>query len=261
MTLPSRLSPSALDRFRRCPKQFFLQDVERTPRLNEASPVLAQANAIHDALAQFFGLPRESRAPENLERALRAVWRRNCKPGSFRSVAEEVSYGVGAIEMLRRFAGSADLEARPLAREQWLSLRVGGIELFGKLDRLDRARGGGLNLIDYKTGQRQLEPEDLRDEPAVQVYLLAAEAQTSLPVERVRFVYLAHGSEVVWEPEREDVESLRERLTKVVARIQTTEAFTASPGPHCRFCPFRLVCGDNGRVSLADLDPDPELAF
>ena len=50
-----RLSPSALDRFRACPKQFYLSDIERAPREAETSTVLMQGNAIHAALEKFYG--------------------------------------------------------------------------------------------------------------------------------------------------------------------------------------------------------------
>ena len=40
-----RLSPSALDRFRACPKQFFLNDIERAPRGARASEASSNDSA------------------------------------------------------------------------------------------------------------------------------------------------------------------------------------------------------------------------
>jgi RecB family exonuclease len=259
--LPPRLSPSALGRYRVCPKSFLLTDIERAPRGNEASPILVQGNAVHHALERFFGLPQEHRKPENLERALRSVWPEHRKRDAFSSRDEEASFGRGALEMLRDYGERFDLSAEPLAREQWIGLQLSGIRLYGKIDRVDRGVHGGLDLVDYKSGRRLIEASDIPQEPAVQVYLLGAEEKFQLPVERVRFIYLALQQEVIWEPEREDVEALRERLLKTLTELQADQVFEARPGDHCRFCPAALRCPDRQRVALDELVPVEALPF
>lgn len=261
VVLPSRLSPTALGRYRACPKSFLLTDVERVPRGGEASPILVQGNAVHHALERFFGLPVVDRQPENLERALRSVWHTHRKPGAFASKDEEASFGRGALDMLRGYAKASDLEVEPLAREQWITLRLNGIQLSGKVDRIDRAAGGGLDLLDYKSGQRMIEASDLAQEPAVQIYLLGAEELYKLPVERVRFIYLALQQEVVWEPEREDVAALRQKLLATLVELRADQLFEARPGDQCRFCPAALRCSDRQRVELDELVPVEALPF
>ena len=253
----TRLSPAAITRYRTCPKSFLLTDIERVQRRGEASPIFAQGNAVHHALERFYGLPAEERQPENLERALRSVWPGVRSPGAFASKDEEATFGGAALEMLRSYGERFDLAVEPLAREQWISLRVAGLTVSGKIDRIDR-RGDGLDIIDFKTGRRRLEREDLAEEPSVQVYVAGAEAEFQLPVERVRFIYLALDEEVSWELEREDVDELKRRLVETVKRIQSDEVFEAVPGDHCRFCPARLRCPDRQRVSLASLTPPLE---
>lgn len=248
-----RLSPSSLDRFLICPKQFLLADIERAPREREASPVLTQANAVHHALERFFGLPLEERKSENLERALRAVWPQHRRSDTFVSAEEEREYGQAALAMLTLFSERFDLQTQPLTREQWITLRVGGVEVVGKLDRIDPGRSGGIEVVDYKTGRRQLDSTDLPSEPAVQVYVLGAERACQRPVERVRFVYVALGTEVVWEPEREDVVMLGERLVRTIKAIREEETFSALPGPHCRWCAFNAICPERSATTLDEL--------
>lgn len=261
IALPARLSPTALGRYRTCPKSFLLTDIERVPRDGEASPILVQGNAVHHALERFFGLPVAHRQPENLERALRSVWHTHRKPGAFASKDEEATFGRGALDMLRCYARTSDLDVEPLAREQWITLRLNGIQLSGKVDRIDRAAGGGLDLLDYKSGQRMIEASDLAQEPAVQIYLLGAEELYKLPVERVRFIYLALQQEVVWEPERDDVDALREKLVRTLAELRADQIFEARPGDQCRFCPAALRCSDRQRVELEQLVPVEALPF
>lgn len=259
--LPARLSPTALNRFLTCPKQFLLADIERAPKDDRTTPILAQANAVHHALERFFGLPLEARDAANLERALRAVWPRHRKPDTFASADEEATYGRAALEMLAKFASSFDLRPQPLCREQWVQLRLGPVEVFGKIDRVDPGRHSGIDVIDYKTGRRPLDVGDLPREPAVQVYVLGAEAVCQREVERVRFIYLALGIEVVWEPEREDIEVLRSRLATTLRAIEAEKDFAAAPGAHCRWCSFAAICPERTAVSIDDLRPVEGLPF
>lgn len=258
---PRRLSASALNRYRTCAKQFWFADIERAPTSREPSPQLAQANAIHHALERFYGLAPGLRSADTLERALRSVWTEHRKPGAFANRDEEAAYGVEAVTMLRRFAETTELGVVPLAREQWLTCRLeNGVVLAGKLDRIDRLEGG-LELIDYKTGRHQLDPDDLRRELAAAVYILLAEAACQLPVERVRYLYLRSGESVDWRPEREDVEGLRRELIALTGEIAAREKWPAAPGPHCRWCPFALRCPERQRVELDELVPVEELPF
>jgi putative RecB family exonuclease len=256
VTLPVRLSPSAIERHRACPRQFLFADVERAPRDGASSAALVIGNAVHAALDKFYGLRVEQRQPENLERALRAVWAENRRHGSFASRDEEVAAGRAALQMLRLYADRFDLAAVPLGRECWINLRVGGQEVYGKIDRIDEGRFGGIDVVDYKTGRRMLDARDLAHEAAVQVYVLGVEATLQREVERVRLVYLAHGVDVVWEPEREDIETLKERLVASIAAIRAEQLFEPRPGSQCGFCPF--LCDARGRVELEQLVVDPE---
>lgn len=255
-----RLSPSSLDRYRACPRSFYWADIERARRDEEPNPILCQANAIHAALDRFFGLPPEHRSPETLELALRSVWVEHRRRGAFAGRGDERRHGLEAIELLRTFYETFDTSAVPLSREQWVKARLdSGIVVFGKVDRIDRASGGGLELIDYKTGRRQLAPEDIAADSGALVYLVAAEATYGLEVERVRF--LRSGDEVRWTPEREDVTSAAARLEALATAIAGEETFPAIPGAQCRFCPFALRCPDRQAVSLDSLAPVEELPF
>jgi RecB family exonuclease len=264
MVAVDRLSPSALNRYRTCPKQFFLADIQRAPRENETSPVLMQGNAVHAALDKFYGLPEEHRSSENLERALRSVWTKPeiRKPGTFATREQEGFYGRAAIEMLNTYARDFDLSIKPLAREQWIKTKLSnGIVLFGKADRIDEGVEGGVVVLDYKTGARELDVEDISRDLACQIYALAAADTYKRPVEKVRLVYLATGNEIAWTPEPEDLEAARAKLEELVTRIITSETFEATPGEQCRFCPFQLQCVDRQKVELESLQPVEGMPF
>jgi putative RecB family exonuclease len=254
--LPPRLYPSSIGRYRTCPRQFLFADIERAPRSGETSPALVVGLAVHAALDSFYGLSLEQRRPENLERALRAAWPNVRKPNSFASRDEEISCGHSALQMLHRYSETFDLRVVPLGRERWVKFRLDGQEISGKIDRIDEGRYGGIDLIDYKTGRFMLDEDDLPREAAVQVYALGAEATLRRQVERIRFIYLAQGAEISWEPEREDVEVLAERLKTTLDELRRDQLFEPRPGQHCGFCPF--LCDARGRGELEQLVVDPE---
>jgi putative RecB family exonuclease len=141
----------------------------------------------------------------------------------------------------------------------------------GKTDRIDPAHEradqpanrltGPVSIIDYKSGRHVIDDEDIHDEPAAQVYALAAEQRYGREVERVRFIYLAHGIESRWEPEREDIEAARERLAEVTSRMYSDTEFEPNPGEHCGRCPFSDICPEAGRVELPDLAAPEDLVF
>lgn len=266
-SLPRRISPTAITRYRQCPRAVYFQYVARVPRREQPAPHLVLGNAVHGALDKFFGLRPTDREPaaEVLHRCLRAVWKQHRQADSFATIEEERYFGEEGLRQLTQFANSFDTSVAPLARERWVSTRLpNGVELFGKADRIDRAVVSGegpLDILDYKTGRTVIDGEDLPDEPAVQAYLLAVESEYGREVRRVRFVYLSHGVESRWEPEREDVEAAKEKLLAVTTQMYTDTTLDPRPGEHCQRCPFAHVCPDAGRVELADLEAPEDLTF
>ena len=266
--LPRRISPKAISDYRVCPRRVWFRYVAKVPQRERPSPQLMLGNAVHAALAAFFGLRPEDRVPagERLHQCLRAVWKQHRRADTFATRDEERDYGEQGLRLLSDFAVHFDTTVVPLARERWISTRLeNGVELFGKVDRVDGdhqpGERGTIDIIDYKTGRFVLDDDDLADEPAAQVYLLASEDEYSREVSRVRFLYLASGAEARWEPEREDVDAARERLVEMTWTMYRDRTFEARPGEHCSRCVYAHVCPEAGRVELTDLEVDHELGF
>jgi len=261
---PRRVSPSSLGRYQRCPKQFFLQDVAGETRHERPSPRLAQGNAVHEALALFFGLAPAQRHPALLAKALRASWPRHRAIDTFCSRDEEAEWGTRALAMLARFAEEHDLSAIPLAREQWVSTRLAnGVEIFGRVDRIDPSPSGKtIEIVDYKTGKQRLSNEALRSDTAAQLYAVAASAEYGRRVSRVRLLHLGEeAGELEWRPTVAQLRAARRSLIEHTNQLQGEVRYTATPGPHCGWCPFALHCAEKDRVEASDLEPREEVPF
>jgi putative RecB family exonuclease len=268
--IPRRLSPAALDAYLTCPKRFALGWLREGRRQSLETPAMAQGKAIHAALEKIMGLEPEERSAENSEAALRSVWAEE-RGQAFADREQEAAAGTESINLLRTMAEAGQLASkRVLAREQWVSFRLGsGIELYGKVDRIDRSHSNpqGLEIIDYKTGRapKDLEELDPREiSTAAEVYAVAATKMSGWPVERVRFIYLraeAGRNEARLELEAEDLELAERRLDELVNRIAEDSHFASTPGPQCQFCSYRLICPDSDPVTGADLVSSVELPF
>jgi len=61
---------------------------------------------------------------------------------------------LAAIEWIAETMSAQIAEGRePILFEQWGAVEIGGVMLGGKADRIDRLPGGGIAVVDYKTGQ------------------------------------------------------------------------------------------------------------
>ncbi|HLI10871.1 MAG TPA: PD-(D/E)XK nuclease family protein [Alphaproteobacteria bacterium] len=236
------VSSAALRRFEQCPLQFWFRDVADCQETSEQTLPAAIGGVVHATLARFFRLPAAQREVEAIEALLRQCWRHFCPRSLFASRQEEASYGRSCIDWLRRYLESTDLSVEPVALEADLQTTLpGGARIHGRLDRVDRLADGGFRVLDYKTGERCLDEDDLRREPAAQIQLLLASAQFG-PVESVRFLYLTSGEELVWAPEPEDLPHIAEALAAHIDDIWTKPHYEARPGSHCAHCPFARAC-------------------
>lgn len=222
---------------------------------------LILGNAVHHALERFFGLPVADRGQATLHRALRSVWRQHAPRTAFASREEEVDLGRSALTMLSSFAETFDVSVIPLAREQWVSRRLpNGVTVFGKVDRIDRA-GDNVQVVDYKTGRRPIDGDDLPGDSSAQVYGVATRARTGREVERVRVIQLALGREARWDPEPEDLDDAEGGLVELTDRIRRDRDFAAAPGAHCAWCPYQVVCPEASGVTLDELTVPEDILF
>lgn len=268
MSLPARLSPSALDRYRSCPRRFLWQDVERRPFERVPSPELALGNAVHRTLELLFRLRPEERGRAAAHRLLRSVWPEFRTRETFSSVEHEAACGREALAMLARYVERFDVRVQPVKVEQWLELRMQSADgrrvvISTRIDRIDPGAGGTLRLVDYKTGKRRIDDgRELAGDTAALVHLVAAtQASGGRQIARLSHVYLHSGEEIFWEPEEEDVGAARDRLASLIRTIQEDDRFEPAPGPLCSWCPFALQCDATPPAELEAFVPVVNLPF
>jgi ATP-dependent helicase/nuclease subunit B len=150
---PDRISVTAVDRLNADPFAFYAQAILR---LKSIDPVDAdhtarwKGEAVHQVFEQW-------------------LQHDGCDPDRLRARAEQLLRHEAVHPMLRALWGPRLLEAidwiadqersnrangrRPLVAEVTGEAPLAGITVHGRVDRIDRLAGGGLAIIDYKTGK------------------------------------------------------------------------------------------------------------
>lgn len=142
-----RISVTALDRLRSDPYQFYASSILRLKELDplDAEPTAAwQGTVAHEILEKWqkTRCPLEMVAAEVLEQMnahplQRALWRPRL---------------IKALEWVAAQL-AANPDRVPTVVEGWGRMTIRGVEIFGRPDRIDRLPGGGLAIVDYKTGR------------------------------------------------------------------------------------------------------------
>ncbi|HYY81217.1 MAG TPA: PD-(D/E)XK nuclease family protein [Actinomycetes bacterium] len=239
------VSPSALDRYRHCPRLYRFLYVDGLWRVSRTGPAQAFGTSVHNALREFFRLPVRRRSLDALLACYRRAWVRE----GYRSKEEREQERARGADALRAWYRRADTQVVPHATELGLQATYGEIVLKGRLDRVDADPGGGLVVVDYKTGRRPATQAEADADQALTIYAALAERRLGRPVTRLVLDYVVAGEQVTTE---RPPPVLRERLGEVLRVGQALRAdteFTPRTGPWCAWCDMLSRCPDGQRVT------------
>jgi len=230
------LSYTQVDTYLRCPQMYQYRFVFRLP--TRPRPQMQFGRILHEALKDALGSIDRDRPLtwEMVDAAYVAAWARErfCAPEQAPSLQD-----LGR-SYLRRAYDAGDL-SKPLLLEQPFSLRVDGLRLTGRIDRVDRHADGGYELIDYKTGSARRATELQRD-LQLGVYALAAREVFRFEPLSLSYYYLETSERVTVDKPPERLQEDRQSIVRVADGIRA-ELFPAKPDRmKCSGCDFRLLC-------------------
>ena len=239
-----QLSPSQVESFTKCGLRWLLEAAAGAG----TSDVLRHLGTVIHAAAV---LAAEGTGEAGIEERIDDIWH-HLDFGSawFNDKQREL-----ARRMVARFLAWHRGNPRQLiAVEQALRVRVGEVEITGRVDRLERDEHGGGVIVDLKTGSSRPPDGDLDRNPQLGVYqlalLLGAFEQFGLVepggAELVQVGKAGLKAEVKVQRQRalgDDPEpGWAARLVETVAAGMTGPVFGATVNPGCRVCPVRTCC-------------------
>jgi RecB family exonuclease len=251
LPLPSRFSYSAFSTYERCPLQYAFSYVYRMPPRADPVAAFTFGSTAHEAFEAFTRERRERLARgeppptrEDLEREFRARW----TPTAFGDRTTEAAYQRRVTTLLDNFwQGEVSSLGQAMAEEQWfdLSLDPGDgsppVIVGGSIDRIDRLPGGGIEVIDYKTGKVSSQ-KGVDESLQLSIYALACRDALGLGTpERVTLYFTESAQRLSTTRTDDQLDAARADILARAALIRSG-AFTATPGGACRYCDHAAMC-------------------
>jgi RecB family exonuclease len=161
----------------------------------------------------------------------------------YRDPVEAAAHYAAGEQMLRKyFDGAARSDRETVFVERTVSHAYARYVLFGKLDRLDRLPSGELEIVDYKSGRREVSEQDVRDSLALALYQLVVARTYPMEVVRAAIHCLRTGATASVLRSAEELVELEEGFRQIAERILDETEYAATPGPQCAACAFQRIC-------------------
>jgi len=236
--LGASLSATAVETYETCPLQFKFEREWKLSRQVRAA--MQYGAAMHRVLLTYYDSVRLGRA--RTEEELLQVFRDDAGISGIQDDYQRRLYLKQGEGQLRDFLAGTRSAPAPevLHTEQWFDVQIAGTKVAGRIDRMDRAADGSVNIVDYKTGKARSQ-EDADESLQLSIYALAAREKWGYRVGALVFHNLEGNVPVLSRRTEFQLEEGRERVL-AVARGIAAGNFKPKPDFYCNFCAFRGLC-------------------
>lgn len=238
----SYISYSQLDSFTTCPLQYKYRYVVKIPV--PPSAALAFGDTLHQTVHDFYIRVKAGETP--LVDDLVSIYKQKWISRGYANISYENAMKKHGEELLVGFYQHAYVpRSVPQDLEQPFRIKITPmLKLGGKIDRIDKREDGKIEIIDYKTGQ-STRMKDVTKDLQLSAYAMAATDQgiySYRPEDVIVSFYFFEGQEKMSGTRTTDqLETARNEIAKKVGLMEKS-SFPATPGKHCDFCEFRLIC-------------------
>jgi DNA helicase-2/ATP-dependent DNA helicase PcrA len=236
--LGAQLSASAVETYETCPLQF---KFEREWKLShQVHAAMQYGAAMHRVLRTYYDSVRLGRPKTDDE--LLQLFREDEGMSGIQDDYQRHLYLEQGAEQLQDFLTGTRCAPVPevMRTEEWFDVQIAGTKVAGRIDRMDRAPDGSVNIIDYKTGKARSQ-EDADESLQLSIYAMAAREKWGYHVGALAFHNLEGNIPVFSRRTEFQLEQARERVL-AVARGIAEGNFKPKPDFYCNFCAFRGLC-------------------
>jgi DNA helicase-2/ATP-dependent DNA helicase PcrA len=237
------LSYSQIQTFKICPLHYKLRYIYKIP----TPPTSSQSfgNSFHLTMKAFYEAVIKGDKPTVwlINRLLKESWisegylSKSHEKGSFKKAKKYLKYYL---------KNTFDPKVLPEAMEQPFLVKLNGLRVGGKIDRID-VQANKLHIIDYKTAATPLTQKQADDDLQLSVYALAATTIPEAPFNRkpenvkLSLVYFEKPTMVTTTRNKKQIEKAKETILKYKDEIEKSD-FKCSKNYLCRNCEYKLFC-------------------
>jgi DNA helicase-2/ATP-dependent DNA helicase PcrA len=248
--LPEHFSYSQVNLYEACPLRYAFSYVYRIPTSRTVS-ALTFGSTAHAAFEAFTRERRERAARGeppptrvDLERLFQAEWR----TGGFEEKTAEEGYRRRIATLLDNFwEGELASLGEALMEETDFELVIpvpGGppATFHGSIDRIDRLPSGGIEVIDYKTGNVTSQ-KNVAESLQLSIYALACRDALGLGTpERVTLYFTESATRMSTTRTDAELDAARDTLAAWVTRVRSGDLAATPSAQTCRWCDYAALC-------------------
>jgi len=236
--LGASLSATAVETYETCPLQFKFEREWKLARQVHAA--MQYGASMHRVLRTYYDSVRLGRTKNDDE--LLQLFRDDLTTSGIQDEYQRHLYLEQGVEQLQDFLAGTRSATAPevLHTEEWFDVQIAGTKVAGRIDRMDRAADGSVNIVDYKTGKARSQ-EDADESLQLSIYAMAAREKWGYRVGALVFHNLEGNVPVYSKRTEFQLEEARERVL-AVARGIADGNFKPKPDFYCNFCAFRGLC-------------------
>jgi len=267
-SVQSTFSPSSLNCFDNCPKQYHFRYVEKRKIETEGVEAFV-GKRVHEILERLYRFVADGKVP-SLERVLHRyhqLWEEQYDGERIRIVrsgTEASEYRANGVRCLTNYYR----RHYPFDAEQTIGLEKpirfqlddeGRYAVRGIIDRVARTRDGVIEIHDFRTGRRVPRQAQLDSDRQLGLYELGLRSLGQTGEMRLVWHYALADRTRTSMRSPEQREELRDQTTAAIDRIRSESEWKPKQSGLCDWCEFRNLCPAFARErDAAGVIPMPE---
>lgn len=242
-----KLSYTQIETFETCPLKYQFRHLFKVPV--PMPGVVNFGQSIHKTLHKFYlELKRNSKTvSEGGFELLSKIFEENWIPEGYETPALRADQKKRGLEMLRNFyKKESETSQIPEFLEKDFTLKIKDVVVTGRIDRIDKLEDGTFEVIDYKTGGST--EKKLDKNMQLSIYALACRDVLKIPVSKLSIYFLEETEKVSTTRTDVQLEACQDEILEWAEKISKSD-FSPTPGFHCGYCDYRLICPAAAAIS------------